>query len=118
MKYFFKAAYLLIVAVFFAQCSKEFELPENLVVKDFAWKGLNAYYLHQDDIADLSDRRFSSDRELNAYLSSFTDYNALFSNLLILFTNILLSNISSWNLSLKFVVYNRFSFHLLIYILI
>lgn len=83
MKYFFKATYLLIVAVFFAQCSKEFELPENLVVKDFAWKGLNAYYLHQDDIADLSDRRFSSDRELNAYLSSFTDYNALFSNLLI-----------------------------------
>ena len=83
MKYFLKTAYLLIVIVFLVQCSKEFTLPENLVVKDFVWKGLNAYYLHQDKIVDLSDRRFSSDRELNAYLSSFTDYNTLFSDLLI-----------------------------------
>jgi carboxyl-terminal processing protease len=83
MKYFLKAPYLLIVAVFFMQCSKEFALPEKLVVNDFVWKGLNSYYLHQDEIVDLSDRRFSSDKELNAYLSSFTDYNTLFSNLLI-----------------------------------
>jgi C-terminal processing protease CtpA/Prc len=39
--------------------------------------------LHQEEIADLSDRRFSSDQELNTYLGSFTDYNSLFNSLLI-----------------------------------
>jgi carboxyl-terminal processing protease len=82
MKYLLKATCVLIIAVFFIQCSKEFVLPENLVVKDFVWKGLNAYYLYQDEIADLADRRFNSDAELNTYLSSFPDYTALFSSLL------------------------------------
>jgi C-terminal processing protease CtpA/Prc len=64
-------------------CSKEYEVPQNLVVHDFVWKGLNAYYLHQDQVADLSDRRFSSDQELNAFLNSFPDYNLLFESLTI-----------------------------------
>jgi carboxyl-terminal processing protease len=83
MKHPLKATYLAIVAVFFIQCSKEFALPESLVVKDFVWKSLNAYYLHQDEVADLADRRFNSDAELNTYLSSFTEYTSLFSSLLI-----------------------------------
>ncbi|TXD49314.1 S41 family peptidase [Polaribacter sp. IC073] len=83
MKHLLKAFYLVILAIFFVQCSKEYNLPENLVVKDFVWKGLNAYYLHQDDIKDLSDRRFSSDQQLNAYLTGFADYNTLFSSLVL-----------------------------------
>jgi carboxyl-terminal processing protease len=83
MKYFLKASYLFIVVVVFMQCSKEFTLPENLVIKDFVWKGLNAYYLHQDEIANLADRRFNSDEQLNTYLNSFTDYTSLFSSLLL-----------------------------------
>ena len=83
MKNLLKASYIVIVAIFLTQCSKEYTLPENLVVQDFVWKGLNAYYLHQDEIADLSDRRFNSDQELNAYLGGFADSETLFSNLLI-----------------------------------
>jgi carboxyl-terminal processing protease len=82
MKYLLKTTCVFIVAVFFIQCSKEFVLSENLVVKDFVWKGLNAYYLYQDEIADLADRRFNSDEELHTYLRSFTAYTSLFSNLL------------------------------------
>ena len=82
MKYLLKTTCVFIVAVFFIQCSKEFVLSENLVVKDFVWKGLNAYYLHQDKIADLADRRFNSDLELNTYLTSFPDYTTLFYSLL------------------------------------
>ena len=82
MKYLLKAISVLIVAVFFIQCSKEFVLSENLVVKDFVWKGLNAYYLYQDEIPDLADRRFNSDLELNTYLTSFPDYTTLFYSLL------------------------------------
>lgn len=83
MKYLLKTTYLILLSLFLVQCSKEYTLPQDLVVQDFVWKGLNAYYLHQDQIPDLADRRFNSDEELNAYLSTFTDYNTLFSSLLI-----------------------------------
>ena len=83
MKNLLKITYLILAAFFLMQCSKEYKLPDNLVVKDFVWKGLNAYYLHQDQIADLSDRRFNSDQELNAYLSEFSDFNTLFNSLLL-----------------------------------
>ena len=83
MRFFLKFICILIVATTITSCSKEYEIPQELVVHDFVWKGLNAYYLHQDQIADLSDRRFNSDQQLNAYLSTFPDYNTLFSGLLI-----------------------------------
>ncbi len=83
MKNLLKLFYFSTITILFINCSKEYQLPENLVVHDFVWKGLNAYYLHQDQIADLSDRRFNSDQQLNAYLSGFTDYNTLFSSLLL-----------------------------------
>jgi hypothetical protein len=74
--------FIVLIATFY-NCSKEYEVPQDLVVNDFVWKGLNAYYLHQDQIPDLADRRFSSDDEVNAYLATFPDYNTLFSSLLI-----------------------------------
>jgi carboxyl-terminal processing protease len=83
MKYLLKATLILSATVFSIQCSKEFVLPENLIVKDFVWKSLNAYYLYQNQIIDLADRRFNSDEELNTYLNSFQDYTTLFSSLLI-----------------------------------
>ena len=83
MKYSFKIIYLSILTVAFVNCSKEYELPQELVVYDFVWKGLNAYYLHQDEITDLADTRFNSDLQLNSYLSTFTDYNSLYASLLI-----------------------------------
>lgn len=83
MKNLLKTTYLLLLSLFLMQCSKEYTLPQDLVVQDFIWKGLNAYYLHQNQIADLSDRRFNNDQELNAYLRAFPDNNTLFSSLLI-----------------------------------
>lgn len=83
MRIFFKIICHSIVVSTIVSCDKEYVIPQDLVVHDFVWKGLNAYYLNQDQIEDLSDRRFNSDRELNAYLSTFPDYNTLFSNLLI-----------------------------------
>ncbi|WP_397446565.1 S41 family peptidase [Polaribacter sp. R77954] len=68
----------------FLNCSKDsYQLPEDLIVHDFVWKGLNAYYLYQNDIGNLSDTRFSSDQELNTFLSSYPNYNELFNSLLI-----------------------------------
>ncbi|MGY0427139.1 MAG: S41 family peptidase, partial [Polaribacter sp.] len=82
MKNFIKTSFLLVFSLFLLHCSKEYKVPDNLVVHNFVWKGLNAYYLYQDKIEDLSDRRFNSDQQLNNYLRSFSDYNNLFTNLL------------------------------------
>lgn len=70
------------LALFF-NCTKEYEVPDDLVLRDFVWKGLNAYYLHQDQIEDLSDRRFNSDQEINTYLNTFETESDLFANLLL-----------------------------------
>ena len=83
MKYSFRIICLSILTVAFVSCSKEYELPQELVVYDFVWKGLNAYYLHQPEITELADTRFNSDLQLNSYLNTFTDYNSLYASLLI-----------------------------------
>ncbi|MDG2195256.1 MAG: S41 family peptidase [Polaribacter sp.] len=71
----------LTISILFA-CSKEDKIPADVAVNDFIWKGLNAYYLHQDKISNLSDRKFSSQPELNNYLRGFTDSEELFTSLL------------------------------------
>ncbi|MGK0413088.1 MAG: carboxyl-terminal processing protease [Polaribacter sp.] len=83
MKFFLKVIYLFVFISTVLSCSKEYEVPQDLVLQDFVWKGLNAYYLHQDQVPDLADTRFSSDPQLNTYLATFPIYNSLLSSLLI-----------------------------------
>jgi carboxyl-terminal processing protease len=83
MKFFLKGIYLFVFISTVLSCSKEYEVPQDLVLQDFVWKGLNAYYLHQDQVPDLADTRFSSDPQLNNYLATFPIYNSLLSSLLI-----------------------------------
>ncbi len=64
-------------------CTKEDEIPVDVEINDFIWKGMNAYYLYQDQITDLSDRRFNSQPELNSYLSNFAVPNDFFTSLLL-----------------------------------
>ena len=75
--------YLFFISLlFFISCSKKDEVPGNVQVQSFVWKGLNAYYLWQGEISDLSDKRFTSDQQLYSYLSGFEDPNTLFESLL------------------------------------
>jgi hypothetical protein len=39
----------------------------TLEVQDFVWKGLNQFYLWQEDVPNLSDDRFASQDELNVF---------------------------------------------------
>lgn len=82
MKNLYQLLFLLILSISFSNCSKEDEIPTDVEVNDFVWKAMNAYYLHQDKISDLSDRRFNSQPELNNYLRSFTSPNDLFTSLI------------------------------------
>ncbi len=62
-------------------CSRD-EAPNDVEINNFVWKGLNAYYLWQENIPDLSDTRFTSDQQLYNYLSGFDSPKTLFENLL------------------------------------
>ncbi|MFV0248075.1 MAG: S41 family peptidase [Tenacibaculum sp.] len=63
-------------------CSEKDDTPTDIEVQSFVWKGLNAYYLWQENIPDLSDSRFNSDQQLYDYLSNFNDPASLFESLL------------------------------------
>lgn len=86
MKKTFIFAILLFIGIssFFA-CQDDLddiEVPKELKINDFIWKGLNLYYYWQADVTDLSDSRFVNQGELNAYLNGFSSPEDLFYSLL------------------------------------
>lgn len=56
-------------------------VPKNLEVQNFIWKGLNLYYLWQEDSPDLADERFANQGQLNAFLSNYNNPFDLFDHL-------------------------------------
>ncbi|OAD40860.1 S41 family peptidase [Polaribacter atrinae] len=78
-----KIIFVFIFSVFLVSCDKsEDGIPTDLEVENFVWRGLNAFYLWQNDIPDLSDLRFSNQNQLNAYLEGYSSPESLFENLL------------------------------------
>ena len=51
-------------------------------VQNFIWKGLNFYYLWQEDVPDLADNRFANKFQLNAFLYGYDKPEDLFQYLL------------------------------------
>lgn len=51
-------------------------------INDFVWKGMNAVYLYKDNIPDLANDRFSSNKEYRDYLNSYSSPEDLFENLI------------------------------------
>ncbi|WOC40101.1 S41 family peptidase [Polaribacter sp. HL-MS24] len=83
LKLSLKIVIALVSIVLLSHCSSKTEnIPENIEVNHFVWKGLNAYYLWQNSKPDLADKRFNSQRALNNYLSGFPTPELLFENLL------------------------------------
>ena len=73
-----KVLFFLFISFTFLNCSKTEDIPADIEVNDFVWKGMNAYYYWQSDKPDLADTRFSSQSKLNGYLSGFTTPEDLF----------------------------------------
>ena len=83
-----KIAILTIISLFLfiTSCNNNDDgVPKDLEVQDFVWKGLNLFYFWQADVVDLADDRFANQNELNSFLSTYSDPENLFDNLL--FTN-------------------------------
>ena len=79
-----KFLFIFLLISLFGACKKEdnSETDTQHEIKDFVWKGLNAYYLWKDEIPDLSDTRFKNQAELDDYLDEFPDPAILFESLL------------------------------------
>jgi len=76
-------AILLFSSFLFINCTKTERdtLPLNLEINDFVWKGMNTYYLWQDDVPNLADDRFTSQENLYSYLESYNRPDELFEHL-------------------------------------
>ncbi|AOW19842.1 S41 family peptidase [Urechidicola croceus] len=65
-------------------CSKDNndDVPVDLEIQNFVWKGLNLFYFWQQDLPNLSDQRFTSQEQLNNFLDDYSAPDDLFYNLL------------------------------------
>ncbi len=68
-------------AFMFQSCQDEDDFA-NLDINDFIWKGLNVYYLWQEDVPNLSDNKFANQRELYSFLNGYSKPENLFESLL------------------------------------
>ncbi|MDO6744067.1 S41 family peptidase [Tenacibaculum soleae] len=78
----YKTLLIVFLAINTISCSDKEDIPTDVQIQNFVWKGLNAYYLWQKDVPDLSDRRFNNNQELFGYLDNYSDPENLFYNLL------------------------------------
>lgn len=79
-----KSVLLLLIFGLLSGCTKDDSnnVPADLAVNNFIWKGLNQYYLWQADVPDLVDNRFGNQSDLNTFLRGYSDSEFLFYNLL------------------------------------
>lgn len=89
MKSFRLLSFILVasIVVSLTSCSKSENIPADVEINNFVWKGLNAYYFWQDQIPDLSDTKFSSQSQLNNFLRGYDTPDNLFYSLLFDYPN-------------------------------
>jgi carboxyl-terminal processing protease len=82
MKNRFLSFVFIVTSLFFINgCSTYDETKSDNAVQNFIWKGLNKYYLYQDNVPNLNDLKNQSLGDLNAFTSQYRP-EILFENLL------------------------------------
>jgi len=71
----------ILITITLSNCQRNAEIPTEVEVQNFVWKGLNAYYLWQQNVPELQDNRFATQEELNNYITN-REPNELFEKLL------------------------------------
>ena len=56
-------------------------VPESLQINDFVWKGMNLYYLWQNEVTNLQNERFANQDDLNNFLTNYSNPKDLFNSL-------------------------------------
>lgn len=75
---------LLLILVVFQNCEvqEDNKVPDDIAINNFVWKGLNLYYLWQEDVPNLADDQFDNQSDLNNFLYGFSRPEDLFQKLL------------------------------------
>ena len=58
------------------------EVTQDIEIQDFIWQGMNLYYLWQENVPNLDDDRFSTDKEYVAFLKATPDPEEFFEKLI------------------------------------
>ena len=75
--------YLLLAILTFTSCTKIKVSPsDDLEVNNFIWKGLNTFYLWQNDVTNLADNRFLNSESYQRFLNSEPNSSQFFESLL------------------------------------
>ena len=86
MKKTYKFLILFVLAAIGFQSCQDMDdtlnVPSDLEIHNFIWKGLNLYYLWQADVPDLADDRFDNQSQLNDFLRTEGTPENLFQDLL------------------------------------
>jgi len=82
MKFIFKTALLAFFLINISCTKTKIGIDQDYQVNNFVWSGLNAYYLWQDKVTNLSDARFLNMQEYNSFLGTETNTEVFFENLL------------------------------------
>lgn len=76
----------LMLSIGAVSCTKNndvvFEIPQNVEIQDFVWKGMNSWYNWQSSVANLADTKDNNQDEYISYLSSYSTPESLFESLL------------------------------------
>ena len=75
---------LLLILVVFQNCEvqEDNKVPDDIAINNFVWKGLNLYFLWQEDVPNLADDQFDNQSDLNNFLYGFSRPEDLFQKLL------------------------------------
>lgn len=72
---------LLLVIPFGCEDRDDNPVPNNLVINDFIWKGMNLYYLWQADVPNLANSIDDNQGQYYSFLQSYTDPTEFFNSL-------------------------------------
>ncbi|MFK5959079.1 MAG: S41 family peptidase [Lutibacter sp.] len=74
----------LIFSIVFISCTKnnDIEVPQNIEIQDFVWKGMNSWYNWQSGVPNLADSKNDDTNAYFSYLNSYSNPDSLFESLL------------------------------------
>lgn len=80
----FKLSLVLLTCLSLTSCFEDNDdhLISSSDINDYVWNGMNAFYLYKDEIPNLANDHFSSNKDFDAYLNSFPAPEALFESLI------------------------------------
>ncbi|WP_372792463.1 S41 family peptidase [Lutibacter sp.] len=84
VSFYFSICLMVIIGAI--SCTKNndgiFEVPQNIEIQDFVWKGMNSWYNWQSSVTNLADSKDNNQNNYVSYLNGYSTPRSLFESLL------------------------------------